>query len=666
MRHPLAIADETRVRLCFLSHRQLSQFTRSILSEYADRADIEIIDASFASALERAQAREKSGEIDAFISAGANAMILRAQLKSPVAAIKASGYDVLLALQKAGHESPRVAVVTYFETIPELDAIRDLLKIDIAQYAYGTPEEMRDCVTRLAMDGYRVVVGSSLVVEMAQALGLEGILAYTLPSVRQGIEDAIHLARISRRDAARYEQLNGVLRNLQEAVLSVDAANCIVAVNRPMEVLLGKSRQALLGAPLEKLEPALSLAGTLESGQEERGQVLQFAHREWVMNRTPILERTNTVGAVLTLYDAHAIHDADSSLRSRRKNHRHQAARYTYRNLEGESAAFVRARDAAMRFAKTDLTALISGESGTGKELFAQAIHNASARADKPFVAVNCAAFPETLLESELFGYEEGAFTGSRKGGKRGLFETAHTGTLFLDEIGDMPLSLQTRLLRVLQEREIVRLGGTIPIPVDVRIVAATHQPLDEMIRERRFRSDLYYRINILQLTLPPLRERDADILSLAHALLGRCLLRLDCSMDAESLLAPLAARLRAYDWPGNVRELENLCERMAVFFAQYSAVAAVQYRLLEMDCPELFRPRALAALPAPPAPQADGPGTPAFMAPLRGYTHPAHDANAIAQALRACGGNRTLAAQQLGISRATLWRRMRELLPQE
>jgi propionate catabolism operon transcriptional regulator len=608
----------------------------SVLDEYSDRADIEVIDADFYSAVECAQSRERAGLTDAFVSAGANARNLRGSLSAPVATINASGYDILLALMQARQISNRVGVVTYFETIPELDAVRDLLKSDIAQYAYRTPEEARARVQALADDNYTVIVGSSIVVELAEEHGLRGILAYSLLSIRQGIEDAIDLARVARLEAARYEQLDGVLHNLQEAVLAVDGSNCIIAVNLPMEALLAKSRRELIGTPLEQIEPALSLHATLHSGREERGQVVQFSQRVWIMNRTPILERGRMVGAVLTLYDANVIREADTSLRSQRKNQQHPVARYSFRNLEGKSPKFLQARDAAMRFARTDLTVLISGESGTGKELFAQAIHNASVRADHPFVAANCAAFPEALLESELFGYEEGAFTGSRKGGKRGLFETAHTGTLFLDEIGDMPLSLQTRLLRVLQEREVVRVGGALPIPIDVRILAATHQPLDIMMREGRFRSDLYYRINILQLTLPPLRQREQDIPVMAHAMLARCLERLGSSLNAEALLRPLSARLCAYAWPGNVRELENLCERMAVFFAQYPMMDAVQYRLLAFDCPEFFAECE--------------PATPITT------TLP------IMQVLQACGGNRAETARRLGISRATLWRRLHEL----
>jgi two-component system response regulator HydG len=303
--------------------------------------------------------------------------------------------------------------------------------------------------------------------------------------------------------------------------------------------------------------------------------------------------------------------------------------------------------------AYSSTTVLVTGESGTGKELFAQAIHKAGPRADKPFVAMNCSAFPEALLESELFGYDDGAFTGARKGGRRGMFEAAHTGTLFLDEIGDMPVSLQTRLLRVLQEREVVRLGGQAPIPIDVRVIAATHQDLTGLIAERRFRADLYYRLNILRLRLPALRERRTDIPALAQQLLARALKRLGSDLGADATLAVLGDRLLAYAWPGNVRELENLCERLAVFAAQYRSLDHLRMEDLAHDCPELFATE-----------------PPQRMVPLQGAAPRGEQAfiEQLGAALRATGGNRQAAAAQLGISRATLWRKMKSsgLLAQE
>jgi propionate catabolism operon transcriptional regulator len=254
-------------------------------------------------------------------------------------------------------------------------------------------------------------------------------------------------------------------------------------------------------------------------------------------------------------------------------------------------------------------------------------------------VAVNCSAFPEGLLESELFGYEEGAFTGSRRGGKAGLFEAAHTGTLFLDEIGDMAPALQTRLLRALQEREVVRLGGVAPIPVDVRIIAATHQPLDELIQERRFRSDLYYRINILRLQIPPLRDRRDDIEELATVFLTRCLDRLGATLK-EELLTPLINRFVLYAWPGNVRELENMCERLAVLLAGYDDPASIPADVLAQDCPELFHASGLLVEPEPEIAWPDR----------------------IRTTLSETGGRRQEAARRLGISRATLWRHMQAM----
>ena len=630
-----------RIRLCFLSYRHLSRLARSVIEEYEDRAEIEVIDESFEAALAIARARERSGSIDAFISAGANASFLRGSLATPVAVIKVTGYDTLLAMLKAREITKRVAVVNYRQTVPELDQVRDLLRIEVAQKAYRTPGEAQEAVRELAAQGYPVVIGSSIVCESAEREGLASILSYSLSSVRQGIDDALELGRVARLEAARYAQLNGVLQSLDEAVLAVDRHHRIVALNAPMERLLGGSRPELLGERLDSYDQELSLLDTLESGQPERGRVIRVARRDWILGRTPIRERGQIAGAVLTLHDARSIREADTSLRTQKRREKSPTARYSFADLKGSSPALLRARDTARRFAATDITVLLSGESGTGEELFAQAIHSASRRADRPFVAVNCSAFPETLLESELFGYEEGAFSGSRRGGKPGLFEAAHTGTLFLDEIGDMAPALQTRLLRALQEREVVRLGGVAPIPVDVRIIAATHQPLDILIQERRFRSDLYYRINILRLQIPPLRERAEDVEELARTFLVRCLRRLGSELD-EGAFAALLPRFLAYGWPGNVRELENMCERLAVLLAGGGdgEIAAFSPEALAQDCPELFAPA-----------ERDQP-----------IAHAGDWRERLDQVLAETGGHRQETARRLGISRATLWRHLQAI----
>lgn len=631
-------ADPARKpRLCFVSYAHLSRLAMEVAAEFEAVAEIEFVDRTFEHAVAHAREREQARTVDAFVSAGSNAALLKGTLRAPVATIKVTGYDILVALRNARQVARRVAIITYGDTIAELDGVKGLLDIDIAQRAYRTLDDARQAFQALVADGYGVFIGSSIVVEQAEQAGLHGVLAYSAASVRQGFQDAVELARAAQRDAARYDQLNGVLHNLQEAVLAVDARGTVIALNSPMERVLGQQRQALLGRTLADEHPELSLTDTLASGTEDRQRVCQINRREWLANRTLIRERGDVVGAMVTLYDATTIQEADTALRSQRKSQQRPGARWHFDQLQGASPAFQRARASAQRFAGTDKTVLVTGDSGTGKELFAQAIHNASARHGRPFMAINCAAVPEALLESELFGHEEGAFTGARKGGKVGLLEAAHTGTLFLDEIGDMPVLLQTRLLRVLQEREVVRVGGVMPVPVDVRVIAATHQPLAELVAQRRFRADLYYRLNILRLQLPALRERGDDAYALAIVFIARALKAQGGRMDAAELLAPLAQRLRAYAWPGNVRELENVCERMVVVFGGQARITSDAYAELEADCPELFAAAGGAAdVPA------------AVVTPTK---------EEVARVLAACGGSRGEAARRLGVSRSTLWR---------
>ncbi len=319
-------------------------------------------------------------------------------------------------------------------------------------------------------------------------------------------------------------------------------------------------------------------------------------------------------------------------------------AKHGLNDLRGDSPAMETLRQAVLLYAKSPATVLIQGETGTGKELVAQAIHREGPRSlgpNRPFVAVNCGAIAESLLESELFGHEEGAFTGARRGGHAGLFEAANRGTLFLDEIGEMPLTLQTRLLRVLEEREVVRVGGTRPIAISVRIISATHCDLEQRVREGRFRADLFYRLAVLRLALAPLRERPGDVLSLAEWTLKGALAALAArphpNLHAEVLAcAPLLAR---YGWPGNVRELRNLMERLALFLAAQPLQALTPAFVLGVAA-ELGQPAA-----------ADGAaGGASAPAPLESAT----------RTLARFGGRRDAAAEYLGISRTTLWRKLR------
>ena len=298
----------------------------------------------------------------------------------------------------------------------------------------------------------------------------------------------------------------------------------------------------------------------------------------------------------------------------------------------------------ARRFAETSSNIMLLGESGTGKELFAQSIHNCSKRKDGPFVAINCAALPENLLESELFGYVQGAFTGTNKGGKIGLFELAHGGTLFLDEISEVSINVQSKLLRVLQEREVRRIGDDKVISVDGRIICATNQNLKKLIVEGRFRQDLLYRLDVLRVFLPPLRRREKDVLLIFSSLLRHYL------PDNVEELPPLpleAQELLLFTpFPGNVRELRNVAERVSVLHNFPDAITADELTMalypedIDSDDRNAF-------FDAPAAPV-----TP---------SHASSEAQAIQDALKECNGNQTKAARLLGIDRSTLWRKLKK-----
>lgn len=635
--------QERKPRLCILTYQRLSHLVRAIIPEYNHRAEIDMMEVVFQDALDLGREIERKRQYDVIISAGANAELLRDLLNFPVVSIKVTGYDLLIALTKAGEISDHVGVGIYQEKIEQLESVKHLLQVKITQQTYQTVADARECVWRLRNEGLKVIVGSSLVVELAEASDLVGILVYSPESVRLAIEDALQIAELSVREEARYDSLNSVVRHLHEAVLAVDAKNRITAINPSMEQLIGLPRPALLGRNLGEVAPDLSLERVLGEREPDVGTVLTYGGKSYLVSRTPLRELGSITGAVLVMYDTQTIQRADVVVRSQRKS-KGFAARYSFDQIIGVSPTLRQACSVAKRCAHSTSTVLITGESGTGKELFAQAIHTASPRGRGPFVALNCASFPESLLESELFGYEDGAFTGSRKGGKPGLFETAHTGTVFLDEIGDMPVSLQTRLLRILQEREVVRLGGVQPIPVDVRVIAATHCDLTDWIQKGKFRTDLYYRLNILRVTLPPLRSRREDIGVLAQKLLQGSLRRQGSALPPEQVLAPLLSTLHAYYWPGNVRELENVMERFAAYLGSVESLADIDYDGFILEAPEL---------------RASHPGH-AQSSPMTEQFSVA-DNLSVAQALSRTKGNRRMAAEMLGISRTTLWRKMRE-----
>ncbi|ANU50494.1 sigma-54-dependent Fis family transcriptional regulator [Enterocloster clostridioformis] len=350
-------------------------------------------------------------------------------------------------------------------------------------------------------------------------------------------------------------------------------------------------------------------------------------------------------GLVVSFMNASRIQQMENQIR-RQMSDKGLAARYTFQDIVHKSDIMDRTIENAGRYAGVSSNVLLVGETGTGKELFAQSIHNASKRAGNAFVAVNCAALPESLLESELFGYVEGAFTGSKKGGKMGLFEMAHKGTLFLDEIAEIPLTFQSKLLRVLQEREVRRVGGNSVISVDVRIIAATNKNLQRQVSEGKFRQDLLYRLNVLRLYIPPLRKRSEDIPLLFHYYLQYYSNQFGYEMPILS--AGAEEIIEQYAFTGNIRELRNIAERLSVVHSGFMITEEEMAAALGQDDIEIteYSER----------PMTTGPSCMMYAEGKR-----EQEKQYIQRLLSEHGYNRSETARAMGIDRSTLWRKMKK-----
>lgn len=403
--------------------------------------------------------------------------------------------------------------------------------------------------------GYRNIQPSTLT-EIVKIYDLpsEFLDQFQLSMMKQHVNESYHLQTAYTQAAWGRYALDQALDISDTVLLHLDENQNILELNGRAEGLFRGGRGDVVGRPLSACFSGMSCATELESCLAQKEPV---DHKILFIRKRPYVLRVHYKTfhqyrhCFLTLTPAARGRSAPGDGES-------HPAKYSFQDIRGTSPAIQKAVRLSRYYASADETILIYGESGTGKELFAQSIHNASHRKSGPFVAVNCAAIPDTLIESELFGYEEGAFTGARRGGKQGLFQSAHRGTIFLDEIGDVSLQVQSRLLRVLEEREIMPVGSTQVIPVDVRVVCATNRDLKRLVREGAFREDLYYRLKILSLTLPPLRERREDIPDILESVLG-----------PVQLPEQVTEQVLRYSWPGNIRELRAFASNVAIFLQQ-------------------------------------------------------------------------------------------------
>lgn len=350
-----------------------------------------------------------------------------------------------------------------------------------------------------------------------------------------------------------------VLDIIDDGVMVINDGNKITLCNKNILKILRLNEKQLKNKKIDDSSLYESLKKRLIDEEHLENVLIHVSeiNRSIIMTKRPIMMQDNLIGHIIIIKDVTKIQDLENNLR-KQLNEKGHFAKYKFENISGTSPQLLQCIEKAKKIAQIDATVLITGESGTGKELFAQSIYNASARRHMPFIAINCAALPSTLLESELFGYEEGAFTNAKKGGKKGLLELAHKGVIFLDEIGDVSMSVQVKLLRFLQEKQVMRIGGSYVIPLDVRVIAATNQDLLGLVEKGEFREDLYYRINVVPLRLPSLRERKSDIPMLIKDIF------IQSGVPNKIMTDELRNILVKHKWKGNVRELQNCIQYMA------------------------------------------------------------------------------------------------------
>lgn len=575
------------------------------------------------------------------ISAGAKVLITRGLTFQMILAslpdiavveIPYTGYDILRARLAAARQEGRLAVVGNKQVVDGTASIEEILgmppsiKIHLEDGA-----DIEQAVAAACRLGAAVVIGTRAIIEPAEALGLTGV---ALTSGLEGLEQAIllamqHLAKKrSQEQAAR--QLETIINSINYGVLAIDHVGSVTAMNMEAARLFNLAKDGCASAQGSFIQ---RLWECMERRERQIG-VVEHIGRDFDIAASfqPVVASGEVIGAVTTFQPIDQLRELEWKTRQELAL-RGRVARASFLDIESHSPAMQQVIEEAKRFAGYDSTVLILGETGAGKEYFAQAIHQASSRRDGPFVAVNCAAIPANILESELFGYVEGAFTGAKKGGKTGLFEQAHKGTIFLDEIGEMSDSLQARLLRVLQEHQVYRIGDDRIIPVDIRVIAATNRDLRQMMAQQNFRADLYYRLAVLTIKILPLRERKGDISLFARAFIADFNQRFHTCVQ---YIEPEGINLlKEYDWPGNIRELHNVIERLVVL-----ASAPVITKEEVWSCLKDLLPAA-ASNQLPNLKNAE--------------------LAAIREALDKVGGNKQQAAKLLGIGRSTLWRKLKE-----
>jgi propionate catabolism operon transcriptional regulator len=585
---------------------------------------------------------EENG-VEVIISRLGSAGLLMESLRIPVLSIPLTSFEILKSLRKASTVGRKIFFPVFGEEFEDLNIMQELLKIKLSQKVYHDSSSLISNIISAQAQGFDVCISTGgIATKCAFEIGIKSIeLDIPQEALVTTIESAKSVVISNRNEKEKAIQYQSILESTSEGIILTNADGKIIVSNKTAKNYLNIGKDNIQGHPTSLYLSQDFIADVFEHRKKIINQIDKINGKEFIFNYYPVMSDEEVLNCVITFDNVSSVIKAENVVR--RSFTKNLSAKYNVSDFIYQSKKMKKVLRLVSSFSSTDSTVLVTGETGTGKELISHSIHNLSNRKNNPFVSINCAALPEHLLESELFGYEEGAFTGSKKGGKVGLFELAHNGTLLLDEIAATPKNVQVRLLRVLQEREVMRIGGTTLIPINVRIIANANQDLSEDVNNNKFREDLYFRLNVLQIKIAPLRERIEDIPLLTE----RFLENFSKHYKRKLLLVPKVCirKLMNYPWPGNVRQLMNFLENIVLFCGE-----KFEYNIFEEQFNELISFKVESEKKQ---------GIPSLKERLR-RQEKENQIDIIEEALRRCQHKKVEAAALLGISRTTLWKKMK------
>lgn len=537
--------------------KKLAEDARLVIEEkFPDKKDLfKVVEADLGEAEGLVKSFIDNG-IEVIVSRGGTASLIEAEVNIPIVSVQVTITDVLQAVLKSEVITSNIGIAGFENMIYGCDEIARIFNINFVEVLIHDSEEAERKILEAKKKGVNLIIGDAVSVKTAEKYGMKAnFINSGKQSIYRALQEALLIAKVRRQDEHKAQMIRTIINKSHDGIVAVDKNNKITLFNTEAEKIFHRLQYEVLGKKMKDICIGLDERKL----KEEQELLVNIYNKQYLIKNALVYVKNVNQGSIYTLQNVSEMQRVERNIRKKLST-KGLVAKYYMEDIIGKSDACIKMKNKAKKYALTNSTILITGQSGTGKEMLVQSIHNMSQRAQGPFVAVNCAALPENLLESELFGYVDGAFTGAKRGGRQGMFELAHGGTLFLDEIGEMPLSLQSRILRVLQEREVMPLGSESIIPIDVRIIAATNQNLAQMVNEGKFRSDLYYRLNILKIHMPTLAERRDDIPLLAEQLLYSMQ---DINPQIKSISKEAKFFLQERSWPGNIRQFVNMMERI-------------------------------------------------------------------------------------------------------